>query len=70
MTREQLTFTIRVNKARHDKDFQFFLALSGFGENVEAHDNGQIVRGLLWRGVMYVTHVVGPVPKPPVPPGN
>jgi hypothetical protein len=53
MTQPDLDFTIKVNQARHDKAFQFFLARS-FGLRCLVREGtcGLIVRQ--WRGITYV----------------
>jgi hypothetical protein len=66
MTQPELLFTMRLNKARHDKDFQRFLSRC-FGQRYSGYNptNHQHVEGYLWRETMYVTKILEKPPQPP-----
>lgn len=54
MSDPNLLFNMRLNKARHDRDFQFFLALCGFGQHMLAQDGTYGVIVSEWRSITYV----------------
>ena len=59
-----LDFTIKVNKARHDKVFQLFLARS-FGQRFLAQDGTTGVVFCKWRGVIYIIQEFTDLPYSP-----
>lgn len=54
MSDPNLLFTMRLNKARHDKAFQGLLAVC-FGEKMLVIEDGFKVIMYQWRGMTYVT---------------
>jgi hypothetical protein len=65
MNQSDLLFVMRINKARHDKDFQFFLARS-FGQIYRSldPDTGYTCVASLWRGVTYILSISPPPQEP------
>lgn len=61
MSDPNLLFTMRLNKARHDRAFQGFLAPL-FGEKTVAFDGGAACVGFRWRGGIYITQVARYLP--------
>ena len=65
MTQPELLFVMKVNKARHDKDFQMFLARSGFGERFLGREGTMGTVCVQWRGNTYITHHFTNLPDSP-----
>lgn len=66
MSDPNLLFNMRLNKARHDKDFQKFLALC-FGERFIAREEHRGMVFYRWRGISYVVQVQSGLPYVPLP---
>lgn len=64
MNMPNFEFVVRLNKARHDKNFQRFLARS-FGQRFLAQDGTVGVIGYQWRGITYFTQELTNLPPSP-----
>lgn len=66
MTQPELLFNMRLNKARHDKDFQMLLARC-FGERFIAREEHRGMVFYRWRGISYVVEELTGLPYVPLP---
>lgn len=66
MRQEHLLFTMRLNKARHDRTFQAFLA-KVFGERYIAREGTKGMVIYRWRGIVYVVQELDGLPFVPLP---
>lgn len=65
MTNPDLDFTIRVNQARHDKDFQTLLAQC-CGTRYMVREGTMGIIYFMWRGICYVTEELSDLPYSPL----